>query len=133
VSPLAPTGPTHEPRLDEEAAFAAIAWESASDIEAARDRCTVGDPFACLALGEFELAKPKKGNSAQAANDYLQRAYGILVVRCRKREPDACTAIARMYRLGLAMSNNKTAVPTLLSHSRDLCRLRPGRVCAALK
>lgn len=121
------------PPAQEAAALAMIAWQPAQDVKTAQDGCTIGDPFACLALAELKLSQTTENKNGLPHEYYFQRAYGMLVVRCHKREPDACVAIARMYRLGRAARKEADAVQALLSRSRDLCRSRPGRVCDTLR
>jgi hypothetical protein len=123
-------GAQDEAALERDRIFETLAWTIPTDTKQAEESCTLGSAQACLGLGERHRASNQVPSEALRSQGYFERAFSILVFKCNRREPDACATIARMHQLGRGIPKNAKAATTLLSHARELCRYKPGTVCA---
>lgn len=115
-----------------ERAYALIAWPPVDDIVASETGCLAGDALECLRLADDEDARSRSATEgATKARAYRERAYSMLVLRCKRRDPDACVAIARMHALGFDILRDPRSRQALVVRARDLCKHREAKVCAA--
>jgi TPR repeat protein len=125
------TEPPENPTPQDQSCFAAIAWLIPSDPKLAEAACTSGDALSCLGLGEYYQTSKDSHSAIPRSQAYFDRAYSILVLKCHRRDPDACVAIARMHQLKRGIHRDPAAQSALLTRARDLCRTKPGRTCQA--
>jgi len=125
VAPMAP-----ESHLERE--IRTVAWSTPNDSTTADVRCTNGDAIACLELGELQGTDPTDKKVSLRRQSYFERAFSILVLKCHRRDPDACVVIARMHHLSRGVGKDREAELALVSRARDLCRTKPGRSCQTL-
>jgi hypothetical protein len=114
-----------------ERAFSLVAWNAAVDVPRSEQLCIAGEPVECLALADLEGRSGDVSRDLAQGRAYRERAYSILVLQCRRRNPDACVVIARMHALAIGLPRNPVGEAALLGRARDLCKHRPARVCAA--
>lgn len=111
-------------------AYSLVAWTAASDAKAAEQGCLSGEPTDCLRLAD--LADQRGGPSAPAkSRGFRDRAYSMLVLQCKRRDPDACVIIARMHALGFDVLRAPNSQKALVMHAGDLCKHRSAKVCSA--
>jgi hypothetical protein len=113
-----------------EAVFSFVTWTPPTNVKLAEDGCISGDALACLGLGELYLSTTEKRAAKAGSQSYFERAFSILVFKCNHREPDACVTIARMHEYGRGIPKNEKAAATLVTYAQELCRNKPGKVCA---
>jgi hypothetical protein len=112
------------------AVFSRVAWTAPVDVKRAENGCISGEALDCLGLGELYLSKSDGALAKNRSQDYFERAFSLLVLRCHRREPDACVTIARMHHLRRGIRKNVETEAALVTRAKELCRSKPGKVCS---
>ncbi len=145
AAPRSPTAPTATAEPESSAAAPASALVAAPDdwlegqvpttpaeLEAATQRCARGVAVECLRAGNAYEAG--SGVPADARRAQLHRSAGARLHEqgCRRRDPEACHALAALYSLGRGVPKSPKTAAAYRGLARDLCQVAPTPACAWL-
>ncbi|HEY5959345.1 MAG TPA: hypothetical protein VIV60_22460 [Polyangiaceae bacterium] len=112
-----------------ERVYSVIEWLPPSDPIATDLRCTAGEGLDCLRMAAAANGLKTLPSINVNRRNYLERAFSLLVLQCRRRVPDACAIIARMHAKEFGLSRDPANESALIARARQLCLRHPGKVC----
>ncbi len=103
-----------------------------AEVEAATQRCARGAAVECLRAGN--AYESGSGVPADARRAQLHRSAGARLHEqgCRRRDPEACHALAALYSLGRGVPKSPKTAAAYRGLARDLCQVAPTPACTRL-